>query len=92
MLVRNLHGRTGREVANQFVIDDGDNEWFQSYRTIVARKDYDNGGQVTLDTYALDYSNTTSRYLYQFLGYGADRASVKARIKSGKYLVADLNK
>lgn len=51
-----------------------------------------NNGRVTLDTNALDYSKTTSKYLYRFLG-GVTRKDVLARIKSGtcNYHVADLN-
>ncbi len=87
--VRNMESpRTGQPVANQFIIrgDDG-TLTFQSYRTTIATEDAH--GRVTLDDGALDYSVTTSKYLYRFLD--ADRKQVKARIADGTYAVADLN-
>jgi hypothetical protein len=101
MRVSNMEGRSGRPVANQFVIEDDDTETFQSYKTTIAVKRYvaRTEGQfvgVTLDHRALDYSVTTSRYLYQFLTERSagtvDRASVKRAIASGTYAVADLNR
>lgn len=85
--------RTGREVANQFLITDGEREVFQSYRTVIAVRDYATG-TTTLDTSALDYSVTTSKYLYQFLGgtrWPVTRKDVQRGIADGTYLVADLN-
>lgn len=63
--VRNLESpRSGEPVKNQFVIEWGDFEIFQSYRTIIAIK---RGGEIILDNSAYDYSVTTSRYLGVFL-------------------------
>lgn len=92
--VRNLESpRTGNPVANQFVIEDGKREVFQSYKTVVAVVE---DGKVTLDKRALDYSVTTSKYLYQFLVWAypyrdVSRADVKRMIADGTYNVADLN-
>jgi hypothetical protein len=104
MHVRNMTStRTGRPVANQYIIeDDQDREVFQSYRTVVAIKDYADGGKITLDTRALDYSVTTSRYLYAFLAERStvfdinanergSRVLVKRAIADGRLAVADLN-
>lgn len=82
-MVRNLTSPvSGREVANQFVITTNKGTFFQSYRSIVAK--VDNNGQVWL-SYYWDYSNTTLRYLYQFLreqGYSdLSKAKVNSYIK-----------
>lgn len=78
--------RSGAPVPNQLIIEHGNRTYFQSYQTIIAYKSPEG---VTLDTGALDYSRTTSRYLYEFLS--SDRAEVLRRIKSGDYKTADLN-
>ena len=64
--------RSNREVANQFIItmDDG-TEIFQSYNTVIASQ---KGNTVTIDEGALNYSRTTSKYLYQFLN--SDRKNI----------------
>ena len=88
-MVRNLTSpRSGREVANQFVISTDKGTFFQSYRTIVAK--VDKKGQVWVSS-AWNYSNTTTKYLYQFLreyGY-RDLSAIKVRdlikCKSFKY-------
>lgn len=69
MKVRNmLSKKTGRNVPNQFIIEDGIGEnWkacFQSYNTIVAEMTSDG---LILDENAENYSRTTSKYLYQFI-------------------------
>lgn len=78
---------------HQFVISDADREIFQSYSRVIAVRDH-NTGKTTLDTRALDYSVTTSKYLYQFLGgtrWPVTRKEVQSRIADGTYAVADLN-
>ena len=66
MKVQNMVSNRGNYVPNQFIItyDEG-REIFQSYETIIAIKDK---GKITLDNNALEYSRTTSKYLYLFLG------------------------
>ena len=87
--VHNLRGTSGREVPNQFIITTDDREVFQSYRTIIAVKDYDGTGTITLDASALDYSVTTSRYLYAVLrewtGRDWTRKDVLRAIESGRF-------
>lgn len=85
--VSNMTSRNGNDIPNQFIIDIGVAEVFQSYGTIIAVREWGEG--ITLDTNALDYSVTTSKYLYQFLG--SDRRTVKECIADGSYAVADLN-
>ena len=66
MRVENMVSNRGNYVPNQFIITDDDGrEIFQSYETTIAIKD---NGKIILDSDALDYSKTTSKYLYLFLG------------------------
>ena len=79
---------SGRPVANQFIIsDDNGNTFFQSYESIIAKKDpY---GRITLDPYFWDYSKTTAKYRNEFLGFGI--AETRARIKAGTIKLENLN-
>lgn len=64
MKVSNLTSvRTGAKVANQFDIDAGDVNYFQSYDTIIAKKQ---GRHYTISG-DYNYSNTTRRYFGQWL-------------------------
>lgn len=64
MRVSNLTSpRSGEPVKNQFVIDDGDKEVFQSYETPIAKKD--NSGYTISSNY--NYSVTTGKYFNQWL-------------------------
>ena len=87
MKVRNMTSNsTGREIANQFIIEDGGKVYFQSYKTIIAMKQ---AGKITIDTNAENYSRTTSKYLYQFLN--TDRKSLLQDIKAGRIVRENLN-
>lgn len=56
--------RTGREVANQFLIEDGSRIVFQSYNSMIAEIDYStNTIKIGADW---DYSRTTSKYRNAF--------------------------
>ena len=79
--------RSGKPVANQFIIYTDEGNYFQSYDSVIAFKG--NDGKVTLDNYYWDYSRTTSKYRNQFLGEGV--ADTRAKIESGEYELADLN-
>jgi len=88
MKVQNMHGRTGREVANQFIIiDDEGRHWFQSYQTIIAVKGLD--GVVWLDRNYWDYSATTSKYRNQFLN--ETKGETEGKIKESVYKLTTLN-
>lgn len=64
MKVTNLTSpRTGAKVANQFSIYHNGCEYFQSYDTVIAKKD--NSGYTISSNY--NYSNTTSKYFSQWL-------------------------
>ena len=88
MKISNMYSHNGNQVPNQFIIDSGNKTVFQSYKTIVAVKE---NGEVTLDINALEYSNTTLKYLKQFLNTNESKKSLYAKIESGFYNTADLN-
>lgn len=96
MRVHNMVSKkTGREIANQFIIEDGIGEsckiCFQSYNTIIAVFDPAiNGGELTLDNNAENYSRTTSKYLYQFITEYCGE-SVARREELHRFHRADLN-
>lgn len=61
MHVTNMNNpRTGKPVANQFIITNGDTTVFQSYNSTIATIDYDKG-TITLGE-DWDYSVTTGKY------------------------------
>ncbi len=86
--VKNLNG-----VKNQFVFDVDGKTYFQSYETIIACI---NNGKVVLDTNALNYSRTTSKYLYRFLegvipyDY-LNKMDIQKLIDAGKIETTNLN-
>ena len=88
MKISNMCSNNGNQVPNQFIIDNGNKTVFQSYKTIVAVKE---NGKVTLDSNALEYSNTTLKYLKQFLNTNESKKSLYAKIESGFYNTSDLN-
>lgn len=96
MKVENMESSRGNQVPNQFIIS-GDNdcgsfEIFQSYDTIIVKKQYgmvDDGGGIFLDADSWDYSVTTGKYRNIFLG--EKKAETLKKIKSGKYILTDLN-
>lgn len=93
MKVSNMIGSSGREIPNQFTIvtvEDGLTvEYFQSYKSIIVRKEYNTEGQITLDEYYWDYSRTTGKYRNLFLG--ETKKETQAKIDSGEYKLANLN-
>ena len=88
MQVSNMISSKGNKIANQFVInDDHNNELFQSYNSIVAKR-YSNG-MVELDKKYWDYSRTTSKYRNMFLNETNQETNFKVKI--GVYKLVDLN-
>lgn len=70
--VKNLRSRNGNFVANQYEIIQTKKDYclhtFQSYDTIIAKIEYKGiKKSIVFDTHALNYSRTTSKYLYQFM-------------------------
>jgi len=95
-----LSKKSGRPVANQFIITGESRNglvelYFQSYQTIIAKKEYKNLPNVglrciiKLDQNSWNYSRTTSRCCSQFLG--ETTAETKKKIKSGEYILTNLN-
>jgi hypothetical protein len=65
--VNNLESpRTGNPVANQYEIETDKYYIFQSYNTIIAKKERGFLGKVILDANSWNYSRTTLKYLKQF--------------------------
>tara|TARA_R100001015_G_C4628978_1_gene189458 strand:- start:1034 stop:1315 length:282 start_codon:yes stop_codon:yes gene_type:complete len=89
--VKNMSSDKGNRVPNQFIIYTNGDYYFQSYQTIIAKVNkrtmYNDG--IILDYEALNYSRTTSRYLYKFLGM--DRKEIQRRIKGGWIKLKNLN-
>jgi len=95
MKVENIESNNGNKIANQFIItDDRDNVYFQSYNSIIVKKDFDVIGEgevkIYLDQKYWNYSNTTGKYRNIFLGETIK--DTKAKIKNGTYILTDLNK
>jgi len=94
--VRNMvSDRSQHPVPNQYEItvqEEGveTREYFQSYRSIIACQIYSHGERkVYLDETYWDYSRTTGKYRNQWLG--ETKKETEAKIKSGEYILADLN-
>jgi len=96
MKVANIESSNGNKIANQFVISDNHEmgnriEYFQSYNSIIVKKYVGQTQQHTfLDQKYWNYSNTTGKYRNIFLGETIK--DTKAKIKSGEYILTDLNK
>ena len=92
MKVENITSNNGNKIANQFVItDDKQNEYFQSYNSMIVKKDYENDQvKIYLDQKYWNYSNTTGKYRNIFLNETI--IETKKKIKSGEYILTDLNK
>ena len=86
MKVENMTSARGNTVPNQFIITDNGDEYFQSYRSIIAKR---SEGKIYLDDYYWDYSVTTGKYRNEFLGEGI--AETRKKIASGEYILTNLN-
>ena len=86
MKVENMISAKGNKVANQFIINSAEGCFFQSYKSIIVKQAE---GITYLDDYFWDYSVTTGKYRNDFLGEGI--AETRAKIKSGEYILMNLN-
>jgi hypothetical protein len=75
-------------VKNQFIIETEKGVYFQSYNSIIAWR---YKGKIYLDKNTWCYSNTTGKYRNRFLGDN-NINEVRAKIKTGEYILTDLNK
>ena len=88
MKVKNMVSeRSNRPVANQFIIEDEESTYFQSYDTMIVRR---MPGGTFLDVNAWDYSKTTGRYRNQFLG--ETKKETERKLADGIYKLVDLNR
>jgi hypothetical protein len=87
MHVQNITGNRGNKIANQFRIYTDNGSMFQSYDSIIIKIE---NGKTYLDQKYWNYSNTTGKYRNIFLGETIK--DTKKKIKSGEYLLTDLNK
>jgi len=92
MKVENFTGRTGRPVANQFIVTGEhygqEGKFFQSYKSVILFIPA-NGSAVSIDRNYWDYSPTTSKYRNQILS--ETKAETQKKIDSGEYILTDLN-
>tara|TARA_R110002167_G_scaffold54751_2_gene155967 strand:- start:188 stop:475 length:288 start_codon:yes stop_codon:yes gene_type:complete len=87
--VENITSNRGNKVANQFIFtDEIGNRYFQSYNSVIAK--INPLDQIYLDQKYWNYSNTTGKYRNIFLNETIK--DTKAKIKSGEYVLTDLNK
>ena len=87
MRVENIRTPAGNRVVNQFIIRDGNDIYFQSYRAIIVK--IDNFGRVYLDQNFWNYSRTTGKYRNIFLH--ETKRETEKKIKSGQYILTNLN-
>ena len=90
MKTENMTSTNGNKVANQFIInDDNGNVFFQSYKSIIAKKPLEVWNKIELDKKYWNYSNTTGKYRNIFLNETIK--DTRKKIKSGEYKLTDLN-
>ena len=82
--------RSGRPVANQFIIYTAEGVYFQSYSTVIVFVPGEQESPTQLDRHSWDCSVTTRKYRNLFLG--ETTAETRRKIKSGEYVLADLNR
>lgn len=96
MKVQNMTSSNGNKIANQFIITNDNEEYFQSYKSIIAKKvtnyffDYQQKEEkIYLDEVYWNYSVTTSKYRNIFLN--ETRKETERKIKNGTYILTNLN-
>ncbi len=97
MRVENLFNPdNGNDVANQFRIYTGEGVIFQSYKTTICIKahgsTYLNNAMIEMNgdnKEAWKSSRTTSKWLRIFLN--EDKETIDSKIKTGEYILMDLN-
>lgn len=89
MKVRNIEStRTNGTIPNQFIIESDGKIVFQSYQSVIADVDYNNGVITIGEDY--DYSRTTGKYrnaFFEEIGFRelATLDGIRNAIKEGKY-------
>ena len=91
MKIQNMETPSGNKAPNQFIIFDSEFTAFKSYKSIIVKTTFEGGKRVVyLDDYYWAYSQTTGKYRNMFLG--ETKKETEAKIKSGEYILTDLNK
>jgi len=97
MKVTNMTSNKGNKIANQFIIYNDNEEYFQSYKSIIVKKvtqwffNYEQKEiKIYLDKNYWNYSKTTGKYRNIFLNEATKETEKK--IASGEYILTDLNK
>ena len=97
MKVTNMTSNKGNKIANQFIIYNDNEEYFQSYQSIIVKKvtqwffNYEQKEiKIYLDKNYWNYSKTTGKYRNIFLNEATKETEKK--IASGEYILTDLNK
>ena len=85
--VQNMTSNNGNKIANQFVIYTDNGSIFQSYNSTIVKID---SGKTYLDESKWNYSTTTGKYRNIFLNENIN--ATRKKIKSGEYILTDLNK
>ena len=88
MKITNLLNNKGNNVPNQFEIRTEKAVYFQSYQSIIVKRDYETK-QIFLDKVYWNYSKTTSKYRNLFLC--EDTKETERKIKAGIYILTNLN-
>lgn len=86
--VTNMESLKGNTIANQFEIKTDAGLFFQSYNSVIVFIPND-GSKIQLDEKYWDYSHTTGKYRNIFLG--ENKKTTERKIKSGQYLLTNLN-
>lgn len=99
MKVENMTSSRGNKIANQFIITEygrgalgnfTERQTFQSYKSVIVIKTvWPDNIKIELDRNSWDYSTTTGKYRNIFLG--ETKRETEAKIKSGEYVLTDLN-
>jgi hypothetical protein len=74
--------------VNQLVLHADNGNYLQSYNSIIVFRPF--SGKIQLDEKYWDYSKTTGKYRNLFLG--ETKKETEQKIKSGEYILIDLNK
>jgi hypothetical protein len=75
-------------VKNQFIIHADNGNYLQSYNSVIVFRPF--SGPIQLDSKFWDYSTTTGKYRNLFLN--ETKKETEQKIKSGEYILTDLNK
>ncbi len=87
MQVFNMISSAGNSIANQFVINDKGNKYFQSSSSMICK--IDENGKIFLDSQYWDYSRTTSKYRNDFLKMTTKE--IQKSIKNNEIELVNLN-